>query len=242
MTHSRGRGPWQAGPVRRLVLTALTVALMLTGCSGGSPSTSSDLSPSGRLAAAKRSFDDAAYVRFNLHVGGLPDGVQGLLSASGTGTHAPAFTGTVKVKSGVELTAPLVAVNGAVYAKLPFAGWSNLNPADYGAPDPAELMSRAGGVSSLLAATTNLRAGASERSGGNIYTSINGTLTGAAMQRVFPSAGAGRFDVSYRLADNNDLTGVQITGPFYPGPGNGEQTYVIDVDVHAGAVDIKAPI
>jgi lipoprotein LprG len=226
--------------VRRLVLTVLILELVLTGCSGASGPTKPDQPPSTRLAEAKASFDKATYVRFDLHVGSLPDGVQGLLSANGTGTHAPAFTGTVKVKSGVALTAPLVALNGAVYAKLPFAGWSKLDPADYGAPNPADLMSRDGGVSSLLAATSDLREGDSQRSGDHVYTSIAGTLSGAAMQRVFPSAGSGRFDVTYSLDDSNDLTGVEISGPFYPG--NGEQTYVIDVDVHAGSVDIKAPI
>lgn len=242
MTARGCRVAWQAVRVRGLLVMVLTVMLVLTGCSGASTPTKPDQPPNVRLAAAKKSLDAAAYVSFNLHVDGLPSGVEGLLSATGTGTHAPAFTGTVKVKSGVDLTAPLVAVNGVVYAKLPFAGWSRLNPADYGAPDPADLLSRGGGVASLLAATTGLREGASERAGDHIYTSIHGMLTGAAMQRVFPSAGSGPFIVSYLLDDNNDLTGVQITGPFYPGPGNGEQTYFIDVNVHASSVDIKAPI
>lgn len=226
----------------KLVSVVLAVGLVVTGCSGTAAPTEPDQPPSVRIAEAKKSLDAAAYVGFTMHTAGLPEGVEGLLSANGTGTHAPAFTGTVKVHSGgVDFSAPIVAVNTIVYAKLPFAGWSQLNPADYGAPDPADLMARDGGVSSLLTATTDLRKGDTTRIGDEIYTGVSGTLPGSAVQQVFPSAGAGQFAVLYTLNNNNELKAAQITGPFYPGPA-GDETYFIEIDVHAGSVDIQAPI
>jgi lipoprotein LprG len=226
--------------VRKLLLAALVVVLLLTGCTSGSSASSSNQPPGDRLAEAKRNLDAATYVGFTMTATSLPKGLVGLLSATGTGTHAPAFTGTVKVQTGVDLTAPLVAVNGQVYAKLPFAGWSKLNPADYGAPDPANLMVRGGGVSSLLAATTDLRVGDSQRDGDQVLTAIDGSVPASAMRRVFPSSGSKDFSVSYLLTDDNRLSSVQVTGPFYPGVA--DVTYRITVDENAPSVNIKAPI
>lgn len=235
------RKSWQAVAVRRLVLTGLACLLVLTGCSGGSTPTKPEEPPAARLAAAKRSFDSADFISFTLHTAGLPAGLQGLLSATGTGTHAPAFTGDVKVQSATDLTAPLIAVNGHVYAKLPFVGWSELNPADYGAPDPAVLMDRDTGISALFTATTDLKEGASERVKDQILTSISGTLPGAAVHRIFPSARAKPFTVNYLLDDQDNMSGVQITGPFYAGD-YADVTYFLELSLDADAVDIAAPI
>ena len=226
--------------MRKLVLTAVALIVVLAGCTGESGPTPSDLSPEERLAEAERNLDAADFISFTLKATSLPDGLEGLLSAKGTGTHAPAFTGEVQVQSSVDLTAPLIAVGGTVYAKLPFVGWSVLDPADYGAPDPADLLAREGGISSLLAATTDLREGDSERVGEQVLTAVDGTLPGTAMQSVFPSAGSEDFTVNYTLTDGNDLSGVQVTGPFYPDAA--DVTYRIDLDVDADSVDIQAPI
>lgn len=227
--------------MRKLVLAVVALTIALTGCRGGSDPTPSDLSPEERLAEAERNLDAADFISFTLKATSLPDGLEGLLSAKGTGTHAPAFTGEVQVQqSSVPLTAPLIAVGGTVYAKLPFVGWSVLDPAAFGAPDPADLLAREGGISSLLAATTDLREGDSERTGEQILTAIDGTLPGTAMQSVFPSAGSEDFTVIYTLTDDNNLSGVEITGPFYPDAA--DVTYRIDLDVDAESVDIQAPI
>lgn len=226
--------------MRKLVPFLVTMIVVLTGCSGGGSSPADDQSPEERLAGAKQNFDAADYIGFTLTAAELPADLEGLLSAKGTGTHDPAFTGEVKVQTNVDLTAPLIAVDGDVYAELPFVGWSELDPAAYGAPNPAELMNREGGISSLFTATTNLEKGDSERSGEQILTAISGTLPGEAVQGLFPSAGSADFTVSYTLTDDNDVSGARITGPFYEG--FGDQTYTIDLDLDADPVDIQAPI
>lgn len=222
------------------MLAAVALAIALTGCRGGSEQTPSDLSPEERLAEAQRSLDAADYISFTLEATSLPDGLDGLLSAKGTGTHTPSFTGEVHVQSTVDLTAPVIAVGGTVYAELPFVGWSELDPAAYGAPDPADLLAREGGISSLLTATTDLKEGDSQRTGEQVLTALDGTLPGTAMQSVFPSAGSEDFAVNYRLTNDNKLSGVEITGPFYPDAA--DVTYLIDLDVDAESVDIQAPI
>ena len=82
----------------------------------------------------------------------LPEGMTGLKAAEGVGTHAPAFDGTITVVlAGTDFEVPVVAVDGTVYAQIPLTpGWSDVDPAEYGAPDPATLMSPDAGFSSLL--------------------------------------------------------------------------------------------
>jgi lipoprotein LprG len=225
--------------VRRLVIFSALLLLALTGCKGND-ATTSDKSPHDRLAAAKKSFDTAQYIGFTLSTDKLPDGLQGLLSATGTGTHDPAFTGEVKVQTKVtDITAPLVAVDSSVYAKLPFVGWNKINPADYGAPDPANLMDADTGVSSLFTATESPKTGDSQRNGDQVLTTIDGTLPSSAVKRVFPSAGSDDFTVTYTLTSGDDIDSVKMTGPFYDG--SDDVTYTIAFDLKADKVDIQAP-
>jgi lipoprotein LprG len=232
---------WQAVAVRRLVslLVALVLGLSLAACKGSDPGTS-DKSPQDRLATAKKSFDNADYIEFTLTASSLPDGLQGLLSAQGTGTHDPAFTGEVKVQTKVtDLTAPLVAVDSTVYAKFPFVGWNKIDPSDYGAPDPANLMDPGSGVSSLFPATEHPQSGDSQRSGDEVLTTIDGTLPASAVKRVFPSSGDADFTVSYTLRSDDSIHSAKITGPFYDG--SDDVTYTISFDLEADKVDIQAP-
>jgi len=224
--------------VRRLVAAAAVLIVAVTACDGGS--TSNEAPPEDRLAAAKERFDSAEYIGFTLATEQLPDGLEGLLSATGTGTHAPAFTGEVKVQTAAtDLSAPLVAVDDRVYAEFPFVGWSTIDPADYGAPDPANLMDTDAGISSLFTATEDPEAGDESRDGDEVLTTIDGTLPGDAVQQVFPSAATDDFTVSYRLTSDDDVASADISGPFYNG--SDDVTYTIQLDLEADQVDIQAP-
>ncbi len=226
--------------MRRLVVACLVVVLAVAGCKG-SDTSSSDKTPEARLTAAKKSFDTTKFIGFTLATEQLPDGLQGLLSASGTGTHDPSFTGDVKVQTSVtDISAPLVAVDGSVYAKLPFVGWNTINPADYGAPDPSNLMDTDTGLSSLFTATVAPTAGGSQRSGDQVLTTIDGSLPGDAVRHVFPSAGAADFTVSYALTSDDRVASAKISGPFYDG--SADVTYTVDFDLQASPVDIQAPV
>jgi lipoprotein LprG len=226
--------------VRRLGLLCAVVILAVAGCKGGGSSAPNGETPIDRLTAAKTSFDASKYIAFTLKTDHLPDGLQGLLSAEGTGTHDPAFTGEVKVQTDVtDITAPLVAVDDKVYAKFPFVGWQTLDPADYGAPDPANLMDAKTGISSLFTAIQNPKVGASQRDGSAVLTSISGTLPGATVKRVFPSAGSDPFTVTYTLTSGDDIDNATITGPFYDG--QDDVTYTIAFTLDADAVAIQAP-
>lgn len=222
---------------RRPVLLTVALLVSLTGCQGSDAPAGK--SPAERLAEAKQSFDAAEYIEFTLASDDLPTGIDGLLSAKGTGTHSPAFDGEVQVQTDFNITAPLIAVDGDVYVKLPFSSWSTIDPAVYGAPDPAQLLADDGGISSLFTATESLAVGGEKRDAEAVLTNVEGTIPGAAVSHVFPSSGAGDFDVTYTLTDENVIDSVEITGPFYHG--SEDVTYSIDLNLDGDAVDIEAP-
>jgi lipoprotein LprG len=237
---------WQAVAVRTAprpvvsagVAVALAGLLALTGCRGG-PSDDSSEPPADRLAAAKQSLDDAEFVGFTLETDSLPGGVSGLKKAAGTGTHDPAFTGKVDVDAGVPISAQVISVDDTVYAELPIVGWREIDPADYGAPDPAALMDTDTGLSSLFTQTVDPTAGDQVREGDQVLDTIDGTIPGDAVKPLFPSAGDGDFDVTYSLTSDDAIDLVDVTGPFYGD--SGDVTYRLTFDLDADPVDIQPP-
>ena len=193
------------------------------------------------LASAKQQLDDTPGVELELTTEKLPDGVEGIVSAVGTATHAPAFDGDLEVKvNSITAVVPVVSVDGAVHAKLPFSDrFVEIDPADYAAPDPADLMAPEAGISSWLTAAEDVQAGDEVRSGEQVLTTYSGTLPGEAVAAVIPSASAeSGFDVEFRLDDEDRLVDAVIAGPFY---GGDEVTYDLKLSAYGTDKDITAP-
>jgi lipoprotein LprG len=228
--------------VRRSVVAVLAVALLgVAGCTGDDGGDSTP-DPAERLAAAKQAIDDAASIDVELETDALPDGVDGVTRASGTGNHDPAFEGTIDlVAAGFSGEAPVVAVDGEVFVELPFTSqYVAVDPATYGAPDPADLMSTDHGFSSLLTDTDDLEQRGERRDGEEVLTELTGTLDGAAVARLFPTADeSGTFDVTYTLTDDDEIDTATVTGPFYGGAD--DVTYDIVVDTSDEPVEITRP-
>lgn len=232
MTFTRTRTPILAA------VLAVSLASGLTGCSKGG----NDLSPKETLAAAKTSLDKTKGVHIVLAAGKLPNGVSGLVNADGVGTHAPAFKGTIKVAaSGVTADAKVVATEGAVYAVLPFTTkYVQIDPKDYGAPDPAALMNTQGGLSSLLTAAKDVSEGKKQRDGSQVLSTYSGTVPGREVAAIIPSADSGKdFDATFQVSDDHRLQRAVLTGPFYPR--GGDVTYTITFDDYGTAPHITAP-
>jgi lipoprotein LprG len=226
--------------VRPALATLLVgVVATLTACSGpGEP----EVSPEKTLAAAKRNLDETSGVRIGLATEKLPTGVNGLLNAKGVGTHDPAFEGDIKVAaSGVTADAAVVATDGVVYAKLPFTSrFVEIDPADYGAPDPADLMNSEGGLSSLLTEAEDVQKGDDVRDGETVLSSFTGTVPGEAVAAVIPSATASAdFDATFTVTDEDRLAKAVLTGPFYPK--TDDITYTVTFDDYGIEQDIVAP-
>jgi lipoprotein LprG len=228
--------------LRRPATIAVAALLTLTACSGGEESDPGP-TPKEVMADAKATLDETSGVSITLTAEDLPEGVMAVRRAEGVGTHDPAFDGTLTVVlSGTDFDVPVVAVDGTVWAQIPLTpGWSDVDPAEYGAPDPAQLMSTEDGLSSLLTATTGLQAGESVRGGDDnreVLTEYSGTVPGDVVDGIIPGA-SGDFDATYTVTDDAELRTARLTGVFYPD--TAPMTYVIDFADYGSSPDITKP-
>lgn len=228
--------------VRRLgtLGAAALLAFSLTACGGGS---SDDSTPEQALAAAEAELKETAGLVFNLTSSGIPAQASGLIQGSGTLTAAPAFDGSIVVQmTGLKPTVPVIAVGGVVYAQLPLTtGWQEIDPAEYGAPDPGTFLGETGSLAGLLNATTDLTAGDDIRGGkGNkeILRQVSGTLPAAAAQAVLPSTQSD-LAVTYAIAENGELREIDLTGDVYSTGSKVE--YSITLDEYGTSPTITAP-
>jgi lipoprotein LprG len=225
---------------RLLVAALVPVLLALGGCS--SADAPQPQSPEESLAAAKATLDETPGVHILLETKKLPTGVNGILRADGYGTHAPAFRGTIKVAaSGVTVDVPVVSVDDTVYAKLPFTtDFAEIDPGEYGAPDPAVLMGSTAGFSSLLTSVEDLKQGAAQRAGADVLNTYTGTPPGSVVAGIIPTAAAaGVFDATFTVSEDDVLNKAVLTGPFYPQ--GGDVTYTVTFDEYDTAKEITKP-
>jgi lipoprotein LprG len=225
---------------RRLPAALLPLLLVAAGCSGDDPAGES--TPEDALAAAKAKLDETSGVELRLSTDALPAEVDGLVDASGVGTHAPAFEGTVDLSiDELALEVPVVAVDGRVFAKLPFTKkYAEVDPADFGAPDPARLMDSSTGISSWLTEVADVEAGDRSREGSLVLSSYAGTLPGEVVADSIPTADtAADFPVTFRIDDEGTLHSVDVSGPFY-GEG-GAVDYTVTLTDYGTEKEITRP-
>lgn len=219
----------------------LALAAGAAGCTGDAAEPKA--SAADRLTAAATTIGDAPAMEIDLRTKALPSGQSGLLSAEGVGDHSPAFRGKVEVSAGgASLGAEVVAVDGKVWAKTGFApGFGIIDPASLQAPDPAVLVGTGptDGLPGLLTRTQDLKTGDKSRDGDEVLTDLTGSIPGADVAALLPSADASSaFDVTYRLTDDDELHDATITGPFY---GDEDVTYTLEITPMNEAVTITAP-
>jgi lipoprotein LprG len=229
--------------VPKSLLAMFAAVLLLAGCQGDSDGGGSDRSElQERLTAARATIDDAETVDISLSTKSLPDGVTGLLSATGQGNHSPAFKGEVKVVTGGStLSADVVSADGELKAKTSFSPlYLSVDPESLQAPDPAALLDAENGITRILVLTKGLEAGDESRDGSDVLTTITGTLAGDEVRSIIPSAdSSATFKVRYRLTDDDELRDATLTGPFYPDAG--DVSYTVKLTTSDEPVTIKVP-
>jgi lipoprotein LprG len=226
-----------------LVAVAALVAVALAGCSDDQKSVSDERSLDEVMELAKTTLDETSGVSLSLKTTDLPAGVTGVKEATGVGVHPPAFDGSLTVVlSGTDFNVPVIAVDDTVYAQIPLTpGWSDVDPAEYGAPDPARLMSPDAGFSALLPATEDLEEGESVRGGEDnreVLTELTGTVPGDAVSNILPGA-EGDFDATYTITADGELREAVLTGVFYPNTES--MTYTIGFEDYGTEKKITAP-
>lgn len=225
------------------VAASLLLLPTLAACSGDSDGPD-DAAPEEVLAQAAEELTETSGIELSLTTDDLPQDVTGITKAEGTATHAPAFEGDIAVViSGQQVDVPVVAVDDLVYAQLPFTdGWNEVDPAEYGAPDPAGLIDPDDGFPALLGRTVDPEKGQSVRGGaGNteILTTYSGTVRGEDMKKVIPSASGDTFTVEWQVTEDGQLRRADLTGVFYAG--SDEMTYTVTFNDYGVEKDIAAP-
>jgi lipoprotein LprG len=232
-----------SSPARAAALVA-AAALVLSGCTGqdSDDPVGEGKDPDEVMELAKKTLDETSGVEIDL-TGDLPSGVTGLSAATGVGTHEPlAFKGSASVTAALSLTVDVIAIEDTVWIAFPGLDYSEADPGDYGAPNPAALFATDGGISDLLVETEGLEQGDDVRGGDNneeTFTEYTGTVPADLVENVIPSATGDDFDVAYLVSSDGELREARITGEFYPD--SDEMTYTIELDNYGTEKDITAP-
>jgi len=225
------------------LLLALPALVACSGDDGGGSDADDRPTPEEALDEAATTLAETSGVDLTLSTPTLPDGVSGITRAVGTITDAPAFDGSITVVfAGQTVDVPVIAVDKTVHAQLPFTpGWNVVDPKEYGAPNPANLIGEKG-FAGLLGLTESPEAGDSVRGGaGNseILTTYTGTVPGTAMESIIPSSSGDSFDVEWQVTDEGELRKATLTGVFYPRAD--PMTYTVEFADYGIEKDITAP-
>ncbi|MCH8611857.1 LppX_LprAFG lipoprotein [Arsenicicoccus dermatophilus] len=226
--------------VGALLLSGLLVA-GASAC-GGAPDKPAR-SAADRLAAARRTLDASPSVRVDLSSPDFPAKAEGVTAAKGVVTHQPAFQGSLTVRArGLSGTVDVVSVGGTLRLRLPFTrSYVPARAADYGAPDPADLLSPDKGISSLLGAVQSPALGDRKRDGSAEVQTITGTLPGDQVVDVLAAGQRGAtFPVSFQVGDDDRVRSVTVTGPFFPATG-ATSRYDVRLDGYGEQVTVRAP-
>ena len=226
---------------------ALLMAAAPAACSSSADKPAQQLTATQQLAAAKAKADAATSMHLTLRSSGIPDSANGALGADGSGTHAPAFKGTLDARiGGFQAKVEVVAIGKLLYLKLPFTTeFAQVDPKEYNAPNPAQLFAPVGGITSLMTESTNLVEGKATRQGADVLKTITGKLPGASVVKLLSIGDAAKtFDVTYGITDpGGELRSVTMTGPFYQGATSTPvtSTYTLTLDKYGAPVEISKP-
>jgi lipoprotein LprG len=223
-------------------MALLLLAAALSACSSSADKPAQQLTATQQLAAAKAKADAATSMHLTLRSSGIPASANGALGADGSGTHTPAFKGTLDARiGGFQAKVEVVAIGQLLYLKLPFTTqFAQVDPKEYNAPNPAQLFAPAGGITSLMTETTDLVEGKATRQGADVLKTITGKLPGTSVVKLLSIGDAAKtFDVTYGITDpGGELRSVTIVGPFYQGA---TSTYILTLDKYGAPVEISKP-
>ena len=225
----------------RPVLAGVVAVLALAACSGGDGG-ASEQAPAHQLAVARANLEKSPAVTFTLAATGLPGKAVGVSAAEGTGVFTPpSFQGTLNASiKGITGTVQVVAVEKDVYMKFFTPSFVKIDPAKYGAPNPAQLFNTSTGITSLITRTQDLAKASTVRDGADVLDTFTGKLPGSAVADLLVTGDRkGTFDVTYGVTrSDKQLRTVVIKGPFYTGA---TSTYTLHLTSLAKAVAITRP-
>lgn len=225
-------------PKALLLAGILTVATLLTGCSG-----SGGADPQERLAEAQATIENAEAITISLTSADVPSNVDGVQSATGTGVIEGSlikFEGEFQGRvAGMTATVEILAIGDDTYMKLFTPSYEPVDLETLGVPNPTVFFAPDTGIASLIAATTDLAHGEDVREGEDILSQITGTLDGEHVHALLRIGQPGQvFQVTYGLTDDNELRSAVLAGEFWE---DTTSTYTLLLTDYGKVVPIEAP-
>lgn len=229
--------------VRGVAMVAvLAAALASSGCTDDKAPAAREPAPAEQLAAARVKLEQSKGVDFALESAGLPGKAAGVSAAKGVGVFTPpGFKGTLKATvGGVTGSVDVIAVEQDVYMKFFTPGYNKIDPAQFGAPNPAQFFNTQTGITSLVGKTTSPAKGERTRDGADVLDTFTGKVPGDAVADLFVVGDrSGTFDITYGITDpGKELRTVVLRGPFYAGS---TSTYTLRLKQLENPVAITRP-
>lgn len=210
----------------RAIATAAALLLGLSSCGGTPPD------PASLLRQAKAAVDAADSVHFKLTSTNAKGGGALITGGEGDMRRPSGFAGTLDVSiSGLAVGVQIVSYNGTFYVKLPTDSiFSTANPSDYGFGDPAKLLDRDSGLSSLLVLCKSTTLADSDRYNNEELDEVTCSLPGAQVGELLTTADPSK-QVSARFGispSSHQLRRVVLNGPFFSATAMSTFTVVLD--------------
>lgn len=226
-------------------LVAISAVGAITACSGADSANSGARTDraSALLADAKKKLDSTDSLHFTLTTADVPDGSANLRGGEGSAARPDKFKGDIKVSfAGTTANVKVVSVGGKFYAKLPItAGYTEVDPKQFGVGDPGRYMQKDGGVSTLLVKAKDAKLGKKSRVNGEVVQEVHATIPGIVVSDLLTSADPTKpVTATFSIVEgSNELRKAVVTGPFFEK--GVDSTLTIVLDRYGEKVDISAP-
>lgn len=228
---------------RRAVLLSVPVLLLAAACTGEASDSGPRADPTELLQQASTAFAEAGTVSFTLDSEDVPDDVNGVSAADGSGVidaAEPKFAGKVTGRvQGVNGSLDVIAIGNEAWMKFFTPGYEPVDFASLGAPNPATFFHPTSGLPSLLTATTDAETGEQKREGEDVLTQVTGKLPAEPVEALLKLGdGEGEYDVTYGITEDGELRTIKVLGDFYEGA---TSTYSFVVKDYGKPVEINRP-
>ncbi len=201
---------------RRLALAVSCFSLVVLAACGGS-SGGGKVDPQTLLRLSKATIDATPALHFTLTSKDVSTNGTNITGGSGDVVRPDELTASFTVTvDGLGASVKVVSKGGVFEAQLPFSNsFTKTQPQSFGFTDPAQLLDKTNGLSSLLIAGTGARSVGQTRLAGELLDQIAFTVPGAKVP-VLPNANPSQ-PVTVTAAinqKNHQLRQVTLVGPF----------------------------
>ncbi|HEY5336445.1 MAG TPA: LppX_LprAFG lipoprotein, partial [Mycobacteriales bacterium] len=220
-----------------VVVSAALVAVTAAGCGSGGTA-----KPQTLLAQAKQKIDSTQALHFVITSTNVAGNGTDVTGGVGDIARPASIKGTFQISlSGFHVSVKIIAANGKFYAEAPFqTSYQLTDPDKYGIGNPASLIDRTQGLSSLLANIENPTSEGQTRISGELLDKVTGAVPGTKIPSALPDSVPSKpVQVSALInAKTHEVRQFILTGPL-TSPTN--STFTVTLTQYGEPVHIDLP-